>query len=65
MATAFRPAVTRVQQSVEHSNYKKAGNIMMPFTNEISVQSSMGSQDFTIEIKDVKLNEGVTAEDFK
>jgi zinc protease len=54
-----------LQQSVEHSNYKKAGNIMMPFTNEISVQSPTGSQDFTIEIKDVKLNEGVMAEDFK
>ena len=38
---------------------------MIPFTNEISVQSPMGSQDFTIEVKDVKLNEGVTAEDFK
>jgi hypothetical protein len=54
-----------IQQSVEHSNFKKAGNIMIPFTNEFSVQSPMGSQDFTIEIKDVKLNEGVTAEDFK
>jgi zinc protease len=54
-----------IQQSAEHSNYKKAGNIMIPFTNEISVQSPMGSQGFTIEIKDVKLNEGVTAEDFK
>jgi zinc protease len=54
-----------IQQSVEHSNYKKVGNVLLPFTNAISVQSQMGNQDFTIEIKDVKINEGVTAEDFK
>ncbi len=54
-----------IQQTVEHSNYKKAGNIIIPFTSEISVQSPMGTQEYTIEIKDVKLNEGVTAEDFK
>ena len=54
-----------VQQSVEHSNFKKVGNVIFPFTNSISVQTAAGSQDFVIQVKDIKINEGVTAEDFK
>jgi zinc protease len=54
-----------VQQTIEENNYKKEGNILLPHTISISVQSSQGSQDFTIEIKEVKFNEGVTADDFK
>ncbi len=54
-----------VNQSIEFSNYKKVGNIMFPFTNSISVQSAKGTQDFVIEVKDVKLNEDVKADDFK
>lgn len=54
-----------VQQTIEHSNYKKVGNVMLPFTNAISVETPMGTQDFTIQVKEAKLNEGVTADDFK
>ncbi|MDB5223466.1 MAG: insulinase family protein [Chitinophagaceae bacterium] len=54
-----------LQQTIEHSNYKKVGNVMFPFTNTISVQSANGGQDFTIEVTDIKINEGVKAEDFK
>ncbi len=54
-----------VQQSIEFSNYKKTGDIMFPFTDTVSVESSAGSQEFVIDIDDVKVNTGVTAEDFK
>ncbi len=54
-----------VQQTFEYSNYKKAGNVFFPFTNSIKIQSPAGSQELVMEIKDVKLNEGVKAEDFK
>ena len=53
------------QQTIEYSNFKKVGNVTLPFTRAISVQSAAGSQDFVMEAKDIKINEGVTAEDFK
>lgn len=54
-----------VQQIVEYSNFKKVGNIILPFTSSISVQSAKGSQDFVVEANEIKINEGVKAEDFK
>jgi len=54
-----------ITQSVEYSNFKKLGNIFFPYTNNISVQTAAGSQEFTIEIKEIKVNQGVTAADFK
>jgi zinc protease len=54
-----------VKQSVEFNNYKKVGNIMLPFSNSITVETPQGSQELAIELKDIKLNEGVTADDFK
>lgn len=55
----------KVLNSVEFSNYKKVGNVMFPFTNSISVQSDRGTQEFVIEVKDIKLNTDVKADDFK
>ena len=54
-----------VQQSVEFSNYKEVGSIMFPFTDNVSVETPAGSQEFTVDVEDVKLNTGVAAEDFK
>jgi len=54
-----------IQQATELSNYKKVGNIMLPFTFNVSTQSPQGSQDFVMEIKEYKLNESVAVEDFK
>ena len=53
------------QHSTEFSNFKKVGNVMFPFTYAISVALPNGTQEFTIEASDIKVNEGVTAEDFK
>lgn len=54
-----------IQNIVEFSNFKKVGNVTFPFTNTLSNQSAQGGQEFVIEIKELKVNEGVKAEDFK
>lgn len=54
-----------ITTSTEYKDYKKIGNILFPQTIAQSVQSAMGSQEFAIVLKDIKVNEGVTAEDFK
>ncbi|MBA2562837.1 MAG: DUF4292 domain-containing protein, partial [Chitinophagaceae bacterium] len=54
-----------IQQTFEYSNFKKAGNVFFPFTNSITIQSPAGYQELVMEIKEVKLNEGVKAEEFK
>jgi zinc protease len=54
-----------IQQTIDFSNFKKVGNVLFPFTTNISSNSAMGSQEMTVELKDIKLNEGVKVEDFK
>lgn len=54
-----------VTSSTEYSNYKKVDNIMLPFTTTQSVQSAQGSQEFVIEAKEFKINDAMTADDFK
>lgn len=54
-----------IQTSTEFGNYKKTGNLTLPFTYNISAQSPQGSQDISMEVKEYKFNEGVAAEDFK
>ncbi len=45
----------------DYSNYKKAGNILLPFTTV----RSFGEQEMTYTIDEVQVNEGVTDADFK
>ena len=54
-----------ITQTIEYSNYKKSGAILFAFTHAFSIQTPAGNQDFTMEIKELKINEGVTAADFK
>lgn len=54
-----------IQTSTEYSNYKKVGNVMLPYTLSISAQSAQGAQEVVIETKEYKLNEAVSAEEFK
>ena len=44
----------------DFSNYKEVNGIMIPYTMKLTT----GPQAFTFETKEVKINEGVTAEDF-
>ena len=47
--------------TIEYKNYKKVGNIMMPF----EITRNEGGMEFTLVYTDIKINEGVTEEDFK
>ncbi|MEO6488558.1 MAG: insulinase family protein [Ferruginibacter sp.] len=47
--------------TIEYKNYKKVGNIMLPF----EVTRNAGGQEFTLLYSDYKLNEGVTTADFE
>ncbi|GAB4159302.1 MAG: hypothetical protein Tsb0033_13710 [Winogradskyella sp.] len=44
----------------DYSNYKEVNGVMMPYTMKVTA----GPQAFTFETQEVKINEGVTAEDF-
>ncbi|MBZ4190985.1 insulinase family protein [Niabella beijingensis] len=54
-----------ISQSVVTSDYKKVGQILYPSTLATTVQTPAGNQEFTISLKEVKLNEGVASDDFK
>ncbi len=56
---------TEVVTTVEFANYKKAGNIMFPYSQTITNAANGQSQSFELKATDVKINEGVTADDFK
>jgi len=45
----------------DYSNYKKVGNITLPYT----ITQTVGEQEFAMNISEVKINEGVTDADFK
>ena len=54
-----------VTSSTEYSKYHKVENIMLPFITNQSVQSAQGAQEFVLEAKEFKLNETISADDFK
>lgn len=53
-----------ISQAMEYSNYKKVGDVLFPFTLTQSVATPQGSQEFSIVIKDIKVNPPLKAEDF-
>jgi zinc protease len=53
-----------ISQSMEYSNYQKVGDVLFPFTLTQSVASPQGSQEFSVVIKDIKVNPPLKAEDF-
>ena len=55
---------TDITQIAEYSDYRKTGNVMIPYKINQSVVTPMGNQDFAITIKDVKVNAEVKAADF-
>ena len=59
--TTTKDADTDTPLTIEYKNYKKAGNIMMPY----EVTRNEGGQEYTIIYTDIKINEGVTEADFK
>ena len=54
-----------ISNTITFADYKKVGNIMFPFTQQVSVSANGQEQNFEMKVNDIKLNEGVTAADFK
>ena len=54
-----------ISNTVTYGDYKKVGNIMFPHTQQVSVSANGQEQNFEMKVTDIKLNEGVTAADFK
>ncbi|MEO5942215.1 MAG: pitrilysin family protein [Ferruginibacter sp.] len=52
---------TETAETVNYSDYRKVGNLLLPF----SIDRVVGEQQIPIRITDYKLNEGVTDADFK
>jgi len=50
-----------IPMMVEYKNYKKTGNVLFP----MEVTRNVGDQEIPFKYKEIKLNEGVTAADFK
>ena len=54
-----------VNQTVEYSDYRKVGNVMFPFKQALTVSAGGQDQNMVMTVSDVKLNAGITADDFK
>jgi zinc protease len=50
-----------VTEIINYSDYRKTGNFMFPH----EITRNTGDQTMTMKITEVKVNEGVTAADFK
>ncbi|MET0393715.1 MAG: pitrilysin family protein [Chitinophagaceae bacterium] len=55
----------QITQTTEFADYKKVGDVSLPYKLSTSVSTPMGAQEFVIVLNTVKVNEGVTAADFK
>lgn len=54
-----------VSTTVEFGDYKKVGNILLPHKQRVTASAGGQDQEFEMSLKEVKLNQGVTAADFK
>jgi len=52
-------------ETVDYSDYRKTGDIMLPYKMVRNVNTPQGSQELAMTMETIKLNEGVTTEDFK
>jgi zinc protease len=50
--------------TVEYGDYRKTGNILLPYKLNQSVQTPAGAQEFVITVKEVKINSGLKPTDF-
>jgi zinc protease len=52
-------------QTIEFSDYRKVGNVLFPYKQALTIAAGGQEQNLVMNVTDVKLNAGVTAEDFK
>jgi zinc protease len=54
-----------VNVTLEFGDYRKVGNVMLPYKQTITQSAGGQDQTFEMTVTDVKINTGVTADDFK
>ena len=54
-----------VSATVDFGDYRKVGNVMFPYKQTITQSAGGQDQTFAMTVTDVKVNTGVTADDFK
>jgi zinc protease len=54
-----------VSQTIELSDYRKVNNVLFPFKQALTISAGGQEQNLVMNITDVKVNTGVTADDFK
>jgi predicted Zn-dependent peptidase len=52
-------------QTVDLSDYRKVGTVLFPYKSILTLSAGGQNQVFTMTMTDIKLNNGVTADDFK
>ncbi|MET3112863.1 zinc protease [Pedobacter sp. CG_S7] len=55
---------TEVVEVTEYRDYRKTGNILLPYSINKSIQTPKGNQEFVITVKEVKINTEIKAADF-
>ena len=58
-------ATEKQNQTMDLSDYRKVGTVMFPYKQVMTIAAGAQEQTFTMTITDLKLNSGVTADDFK
>ena len=65
MESTTTTGTTTVMNTLDLSDYRKVGSLMFPFKQTVTQSAGGQEQTFEITITDLKLNTGVTADDFK
>jgi len=56
---------TSVTQTVAFSDYRKVGNVSFPYKQALTISAGGQEQNLVMTVTDIKVNAGVTADDFK
>jgi predicted Zn-dependent peptidase len=59
--TTTKQGGTEIPVTIDYKNYQKVGNVMIP----AQITRNAAGQEFTLNLSDIKINEGVTENDFK
>ena len=54
-----------VTQTVAFSDYRKVGNVLFPYKQALTISAGGQEQNLVMTVTDIKVNTGVTADDFK
>ncbi len=63
--TTTQQGTVSITNTAELSDYRKVGNLLFPYKVAFSIAAGGQEQNFVMTATDIKLNTGVTADDFK